>query len=81
MATHNHELLLAVRVIQRLLRQLPEDELNATYQVIANEANVSQWSSTMEPLQGVCLAFQAEFQRRAHLADEVAQGGEEFADE
>lgn len=60
----NYELIDAARTFLRLLGTANEDVLNETYQRLANEANDSEYGQAVEPRQGLCVAFQAEQQRR-----------------
>lgn len=63
-------LLQAARIFLAELREADQKQFDHAYQAIANEANTSEYGQRLEPRQGLCVAMQAEMQRRAfHESD------------
>lgn len=66
MTIGEYDALEAIRLLQRFLKTADERSLNIVYQRIATEANNSDYGQELEPLQGICVAFQAELKRRVY---------------
>lgn len=60
----NYSLLDAARSFVSQIRNASDEDLEKVYQVLATNANDSEYASTAEPLSGICVAIQAEFKRR-----------------
>ena len=63
----NYEVLTAARAFISALQTADEATLDAAFQRLATEANESAFAERLEPKQGLCVAFKAEFARRAHV--------------
>lgn len=63
----NYKLLEAARTFLRELKTIDEKSFDMTYQRLAMDANDSTFGQALEPLQGLCVAMQAEQKRRLHF--------------
>lgn len=63
----NYELLAAARAFLAALNHADDVTLNAAFQRLATEANESDLATRLEPKQGLCSSFMAEFARRGEL--------------
>lgn len=64
MDDQGYKILEAVYFLSRELNNAPEKVLEEVYQRVVHATNASFYGQEVEPLQGICVAFQAAFKRR-----------------
>lgn len=65
-----------IRAFLHFLENGSEQQRDAVYQWIANEANDSEYAVELEPKQAICLAFHYADKRRAFDTRELEEGDE-----
>lgn len=74
--TDKHSIADAARNFVRLIKEADEKTLDEAFQVLASDANASPYAASLEPMQAMCSAVMAEYQRRTFLEND-SNGDEE----